>query len=169
MEAWTGSFWGNNTVRAQRLTSWKRAGRLGPLVAAAIGVGVVVSAILVLDAQGSADEIVRGQIVYETACASCHGAKLEGQANWKSPNEDGRMPAPPHDASGHTWHHTDEVIFGIIKFGLKPYAGEDYESDMQPFEGILSDAEIASVISYIKGTWPEKQRFYQEEITRRAE
>lgn len=70
------------------------------------------------------------------------------------------MPAPPHDSSGHTWHHRDEQLFRITKEG--PAATmPGYESDMPGFGAILSDAEIRAVLDYIKGTWPERQRALQ--------
>ncbi len=154
---------------AARLKKLTQAGFLGSLAVAAVVVAVGVSAIIDWNAKRAEAQIEQGQVVYGNACASCHGAKLEGQANWKSPKENGRLPAPPQDASGHTWHHADGVIFGIIKNGLQPYAGEDYESDMQPFAGILSDDEIAAVVAFIKSKWPEREKIYQAEITRLSE
>lgn len=82
-----------------------------------------------------------------------------------SPLPNGRLPAPPHDASGHTWHHPDAVLAGITRRGLKPYVGQDYESDMPAFEGILSDEQIGDILSYIKSTWPERERDYQRQMT----
>jgi hypothetical protein len=78
------------------------------------------------------------------------------------------MPAPPHDASGHTWHHPDSVLFGTIKLGLIPgkYAPPKYESDMSAFAGVLSDEEIWAVLAYIKNSWPEKIRKAQDEVNR---
>lgn len=99
-----------------------------------------------------------GEAVYRAACTSCHGFELEGQPNWRQPGPDGKMPAPPHDASGHTWHHSDEVLFNLTKFGLQAYVSESYQSDMPAFEGILSDHEIWAVILYIKSTWSEEIR-----------
>ena len=61
--------------------------------------------------------VALGQEVYLAHCASCHGANLEGAPNWQRPNPDGTMPAPPHDASGHTWHHNDESLFTTVKYG----------------------------------------------------
>ncbi|HMO59011.1 MAG TPA: cytochrome c, partial [Roseiflexaceae bacterium] len=61
--------------------------------------------------------VADGRIVYRAYCASCHGADLEGQPNWQQPNPDGSMPAPPHDVSGHTWHHNDATLFAITKYG----------------------------------------------------
>lgn len=102
------------------------------------------------------EQIAAGAALYREYCASCHGANLEGQPDWRSRKADGRLPAPPHDETGHTWHHTDDQLFQITRFGLKPpLAPEGYESDMPSFEGVLSDAEIRSVIAYIESTWPE--------------
>ncbi|MGH8703579.1 MAG: c-type cytochrome, partial [Burkholderiales bacterium] len=77
----------------------------------------------------NAQQVARGQSVYAQYCAACHGANLEGQAKWQDKLPTGRMPAPPHDASGHTWHHPDGVLFGITKSGLVPgkYAPPKYE------------------------------------------
>ena len=101
-----------------------------------------------------AGQVAIGQSVYVTRCASCHGAHLEGQPNWRKRLANGRLPAPPHDQTGHTWHHTDADLFGITKHGLKPYAPAGYESDMPAFDGTLSDGQMAAVIAYIKSTWP---------------
>ena len=47
-------------------------------------------------------DLVAGQRLYGDHCASCHGLNLEGEANWRVRNDDGTMPAPPHDETGHT-------------------------------------------------------------------
>ena len=112
--------------------------------------------------------IAQGKTLYAERCASCHGAKLEGQRDWKSPLPSGRMPAPPHDASGHTWHHPDGVLFRITKEGPAAVVGGGYESDMQGFgNGTLSDDDIRAVLAFIKSTWPERERAYQAEMSRR--
>ena len=100
-----------------------------------------------------AQTVALGAKVYAANCASCHGAKLEGQPQWQRRLPSGRMPAPPHDESGHTWHHPDEVLFGITKHGVARYAPPGYESDMPAFEGKLSDDEIWAVLAYIKSHW----------------
>lgn len=110
--------------------------------------------------------VTRGKHVYDRFCSLCHGANLEGQANWRSRNDDDKLPAPPHDENGHTWHHPDSVLFGIVKFGITPpYGPPGYESDMPAWGDTLSDDDIWAVLAYIKSRWPEKQRRYQEQMT----
>lgn len=113
-------------------------------------------------------QIAEGGRVYAANCASCHGAKLEGEANWRDRKPSGRLPAPPHDASGHTWHHPDAYLFGVTKYRLKPYAPPGYESDMPAFEGSLSDAEIGAVLAFIKNSWPQEIQGRQREISEQA-
>lgn len=112
--------------------------------------------------------VMRGKELYRTACASCHGASLEGQANWRERGPDGLLPAPPHDPSGHTWHHPDTVLFALTKLGVKPFAGPDYQSAMPAFQDQISDDDIIAVLSFIKSTWPSEIRQRQDAINRQA-
>lgn len=106
-----------------------------------------------------------GQKVYQQWCATCHGARLEGQPRWRERDPTGRLPAPPHDATGHTWHHPDDLLFRITKHGVAKASGlKGYDSAMPAFEGVLSDAEIVAVLSWIKAQWPPETRKHQEEI-----
>ncbi len=119
---------------------------------------------------GDASRVALGAKVYGQHCMSCHGAKLEGQPNWQQRMPNGRMPAPPHDESGHTWHHPDGVLFVIVKQGLvPPYAPRGYASDMPAFSDKLTDDEIWSVLAYIKGHWKTKELLdARAEMTRNA-
>jgi mono/diheme cytochrome c family protein len=118
-----------------------------------------------------AAKVALGSKVYEQHCAVCHGPKLEGQPNWRRPLPNGRMPAPPHDESGHTWHHPDYVLFAITKNGLvPPHAPKGYESDMPAFAGKLSDEEIWAVLAYIKSQWTSDEVLAtRAEMTRNME
>jgi mono/diheme cytochrome c family protein len=115
---------------------------------------------------GAADRarLTRGANVYETHCASCHGFNLEGQPDWRSRRPDGKLPAPPHDESGHTWHHADQVLFDLVKNGVASYGGPGYVSDMPAYAGKLSDEEIHAVLAYIKSRWPAHIRDKQARI-----
>jgi mono/diheme cytochrome c family protein len=114
-------------------------------------------------------QVQRGQLVYRRFCALCHGANLEGQPDWRTRKPDGKLPAPPHDETGHTWHHPDELLFGITKHGLvPPYAPTDYKSDMPAWGGTLKDEDIWAVLAYIKSRWPAEIRERQAQINREA-
>jgi mono/diheme cytochrome c family protein len=114
-------------------------------------------------------EIVRwGADVYAARCAACHGVRLEGQPDWRKRGADDRLPAPPHDASGHTWHHPDEMLIAITKHGTGAVVSGTYEGNMPAFAGVLSDADIRAVLSFIKSTWPADIRSYQDKINDQA-
>ena len=101
--------------------------------------------------------VAQGEQIYQQHCASCHGKNLEGQPNWKTRNTQGRLPAPPHDETGHTWHHSDQLLFELTKYGMvPPNIPEGYESDMPAYKNVLSDEEIWLVLAYIKSRWPEE-------------
>ncbi|MEM7693209.1 MAG: cytochrome c [Pseudomonadota bacterium] len=112
------------------------------------------------------DVVVLGEAVYAAQCASCHGSNLEGQPNWRERGADGRLPAPPHDETGHTFHHPDQMLFELTKYGPPKEMGngEPYYSNMPAYEGILSDQEILAVLSYIKSRWPETVRQRHDEL-----
>jgi mono/diheme cytochrome c family protein len=100
--------------------------------------------------------VALGEDVYAAHCAACHGANLEGEPNWRRRGPDGMLPAPPHDETGHTWHHPDAVLFELTKHGLPDeIGGRPYPSAMPAYEGVLTDREIVAVLSYIKSRWPE--------------
>ncbi len=108
---------------------------------------------------GDAQQVALGRRLYGLYCASCHGPELEGQADWRSRKPDGRLPAPPHDETGHTWHHEDAALFRITKLGTEHVVGGNYRSDMVGFGEHVSDVEIIAILAYIKSRWsPEIQR-----------
>lgn len=144
-----------------RYGAWAIAG-VSAVVVAAVATGYVMA----LSAGGPASDdpaqLALGQRAYAEACASCHGDNLEGQPNWRVRQANGRLPAPPHDETGHTWHHPDQQLFQITKLGIEAIAPEGYESDMPGFADSLSDDEIWAVLAYIKSTWPAHVRAQQE-------
>ena len=100
--------------------------------------------------------LAAGKEVYDTYCAACHGFDLEGQPAWQQPYEDGSFKAPPHDETGHTWHHSDAYLIESIKLGgarLDPNIGV---SAMPAYEEVLTDRQIAAVLAYIKSSWPQE-------------
>jgi mono/diheme cytochrome c family protein len=138
---------------------------LGAMAAVALGAGGVA----VLTGREPPRDLARGAALYAERCAACHGANLEGAENWREAGPDGRLPAPPHDATGHTWHHPDDVLFAITKHGSAAVIGGGYVSDMPGFASVMSDAEIRDTLAYIKSTWPEAERAHQAAMTAQAE
>lgn len=116
----------------------------------------------------NAQLVTLGRTVYKAECASCHGANLEGQPNWRSRLPDGRLPAPPHDETGHTWHHADALLFDITKYGGAKNAPPGFVSGMPAFSEKLSDREIWAALSYIKSRWPAPVRQRQAMIDKRT-
>jgi mono/diheme cytochrome c family protein len=117
----------------------------------------------------NAAQIAVGQAVYAQHCAACHGANLEGQPDWQKRLPSGSFPAPPHDATGHTWHHPDQYLFETTKYGWQRFAPPGYQSAMQGFQDVLSDTEIWAVLAYIKSHWPPTIRAQQERLNTREQ
>ena len=113
--------------------------------------------------------VALGQGIYVAQCAACHGARLEGQPNWRTRGEDGLLPAPPHDATGHTWHHDDETLFTLTKYGLAGLMENAPPSGMPVYEDVLSDEEIIAVLSFIKSTWPSDIREHHDGLNAQSE
>ena len=105
-----------------------------------------------------------GKKIYSQNCASCHGIELEGQKNWQTRNEEGYLPAPPHDETGHTWHHSDEYLFLMTKLSIEKLIGKKYLNNMPAYEEILSDKEIIAVLSFIKSTWSDRIKDIHDKI-----
>lgn len=143
------------------------------LFVVAIGAGIAMLVVPRLGGEGpadpaNADAVAQGKALYAEYCAECHGADLAGEANWQQPKADGSLPAPPHDETGHTWHHPDSALFAYTRHGGAALAGDGFKSAMPGFADRMTDAEIWSVIAYIKSTWPERERAYQARITQQA-
>ncbi|MBL4748380.1 MAG: c-type cytochrome [Magnetovibrio sp.] len=148
------------------------------VIMAGIGSAVIVAGALYFSAapqsaQASIDQfdpqvIANGKELYLQFCASCHGEDLKGQPNWKVTKADGSLPAPPHDKSGHTWHHSDEILFNYIKGGGASLGLKDFKSGMPPFKSMMDDTEIWSALAYIKSRWPAKHRARQAAATEQA-
>jgi len=111
--------------------------------------------------------VIQGKVIYANNCAACHGESLQGQPNWRERMSNGRLPAPPHDKTGHTWHHPDAMLIDMVKNSLVPgkTAPPGYQSDMPAYGSILTDEQIVAVLAYIKSSWPAKVLQAQKEIT----
>ena len=95
------------------------------------------------------EKIKRGEAVYRTNCASCHGQNGEATPGWRTPGPDGRYPPPPLDGSAHAWHHSTETLEKMIREGSPGPGG------MPPWDGKLTNQQIDDVIVWIKSLWPD--------------
>ena len=109
----------------------------------------------------AAAQVSRGRGVYQQHCAACHGANTEGAPDWATPGPDGLYPPPPHDDTGHTWHHSDRVLYEIIRDGMGDPLRPDSPLRMPAWGGTLSDADIHAVVEYFKSLWTAEHRQWQ--------
>jgi len=112
--------------------------------------------------------IAAGAKLYAAKCAACHGVDLQGQPNWRTPLPDGTLPAPPHNAQGHTFHHPDMLLFRITKMGGQAGAPPGFRSAMPAFGDQMSDEEIWATLAFIKQSWPANIRASQQRASRAA-
>lgn len=162
------------TVRTVRIGPFRHGRRIAAAAIVLIALASV-AAVWLQTGKGAARadpndaaQVAQGRAVYEAQCASCHGTNLEGQPHWRVRLPNGRLPAPPHDPSGHTWHHPDRVLFEITRDGVAALAPQGYESDMPGFGSKLSEAEIWAVLAYIKSRWPAETRDRQTRLSQQA-
>ena len=128
---------------------------------------VILTALLAPAAPAPAAD--HGAALYAEHCAACHGAALEGQPDWQRPNPDGSYPAPPHDATGHTWHHGDALLTDYVRLGgaeaLARRGVTGFVSAMPAFGEVMTDQDIAAVLGYIRSTWPPRVQDIQRART----
>lgn len=106
-------------------------------------------------------QVALGRKVSLQFCASCHGPNAEGAPNWATPGPDGLPLAPPHDNSGHTWHHPDRVLYETIYGGMADPLRPGSPLRMPAFGEVLAKADIDAVIAYFKSLWSEEDRLWQ--------
>ena len=107
------------------------------------------------------DRVAQGGQLYAQHCAECHGANLEGAPDWKRALADGSLPPPPHDGSGHTWHHPDLLLISITLNGGDPA----YNSKMPAFGDKLTEDEATAILDFVKSKWGKDEREFQWWVT----
>ena len=106
------------------------------------------------DAASNVAEPRSGSQIYASTCARCHGSDGEGEANWMTRKENGRLRPPPLNGDGHTWHHADGVLYRIVSEGG---TGVGFGSDMPSFQDELSRDDIIAVLEFVKSLWEGKE------------
>ncbi|MEM7800066.1 MAG: cytochrome c, partial [Chloroflexota bacterium] len=126
-----------------------------------------------LNLEGLNDEtrqLVIGERVYASQCGACHGVDFAGQPEWKIPNRDGTLKAPPLNEDGLLVSYSDAIIEEKIRYGAA-LLNDDMQrlSNMPAYDTILTDEEIDAVIAYIKAQWPPEAQEVQSQITAEEE
>lgn len=149
--------------KKQQQTIMFAVGTVGALLLLiAIGTSLYSQAPPVVDAN-DVQQVALGKQVYDLQCASCHGVELEGEENWQEAGDNGLLKAPPHDETGHTWHHSDSYLIASVAEGGARLPANTGVSPMPAYENILTKAEIAASIAYIQSTWPPEIRIEQSQ------
>ena len=100
-------------------------------------------------------DIFKGMELYTSNCASCHMGNLAGNPDWKSGvDDDGQRLPPPLNGTGHTWHHSPEQLFQVIRYGFKKF-DSNYKGKMLGNDD-LSEDDVWSILEYIKSVWPKE-------------
>jgi mono/diheme cytochrome c family protein len=109
--------------------------------------------------------IEAGRKIYQQYCASCHGPRGKLNGDWEQPNAEGELPPPPHDAEGHTWKHSDAVLYRMVREGWRDPFNKTKRLTMPAFGDQLSPRQVCDVIAYLKTLWSPEQREFQREET----
>jgi len=127
-----------------------------------ICIPLLLFAVLLISCEGDGDhdlkgrwfklsQVTLGKTLYEENCQSCHGVRGKGTEKWKERLPDGSLPPPPLDGTGHTWHHSRELLLRIVNQG-----GKLYEGKMPGFEDKLTGKERLAVLAYIQSLWSDR-------------
>lgn len=110
----------------------------------------------------------KGRAIYEKFCASCHGVSGDGEKEWQRRNGFGELPAPPHDATGHTWKHADGMLYRIVRDGWRDPFNKSHRLTMPAYKNVLEPGEIRDVINFLKTMWMPAQRMSQKAESKAA-
>ena len=102
------------------------------------------------------EKIKHGEALYPRHCSQCHGVDLKGSPTWKVPLADCSYPPPPHDDTGHTWHHPDEQLLNIIADGGEPA----YNSKLPAFKDKLTEDEMIAILEFFKSNGAGKSGIF---------
>ena len=125
---------------------------------------------------GGADQLAdpamlaHGERIYAELCASCHGPSADGapEGLHQQMTRAGEMPPPPHDSTGHTWRHSDALLYQILEQGWRDPFNLTERLTMPAFGEVLDPWEIRAVIEYLKTLWTPEQRRFQATESRGA-
>ena len=101
---------------------------------------------------GVSKSLTGSAALYETHCLGCHrqGGVGEPKVPWSIRRPD-LIEAMPLNESSHAWHHSDEQLVTMILDGT-----QRSRQRMPVFRGVLTEADAADLIGYIKTLWSDR-------------
>jgi mono/diheme cytochrome c family protein len=141
------------TVVGARATSLTAAPSSSAVARASLDITNREAATLVNPVPSTPASIAAGKKAYDAYCAACHGNLAQGAVKAGviiSIIEEQGNKQPP-DLTDDQWDYgsSDGEIFAIIKKGIPP-------TMMAPYDGRIPDADIWSIINYIRTLEPKK-------------
>jgi mono/diheme cytochrome c family protein len=81
---------------------------------------------------------------------------------------------PPHNANGHTWHHSDRQLTQMVLEGsgemgemMRRMMGVSADTPRMPaWQGTLTEEDVGAILAYIKSWWTEEQRDWQARVSK---
>jgi mono/diheme cytochrome c family protein len=98
---------------------------------------------------GAAAQLARGKQVYEQVCGLCHGTDGAGKPGQAPPLAGSELVTAK--GFNRLAHIPLTGVTGDIKV-----AGKDWNMSMAAMGAALSDSDLASVLTYIRGSWGNK-------------
>ena len=95
--------------------------------------------------------LARGERVFLTNCAGCHGNGGEGRPGWQQPGPDGKLLPPPLDGNGRVWRFTSSQMKQFIHQG-----SPDGRANMPAWQGKLTEQQISDLVTWITSLWPDQ-------------
>jgi mono/diheme cytochrome c family protein len=92
-----------------------------------------------------AEAVAAGAGIYKDHCEKCHGSSGRG----------GMFMGPPLSGSAIVQQEDPASLINAVLYGAKPPKGITLGAweTMQPYADVLSDAQVASVANYVRGSW----------------
>ncbi len=105
-----------------------------------------------------------GQEQYNLRCAHCHGYNGEGELPVAAEETLalGMKIVPPHNATGHTWMHPEQLLVQLIQQGAP---NPLFRFQMPAYGEVMTEDEIRQVLAYIALWWTDSQREHSAAIT----
>lgn len=110
----------------------------------------------------TAEQVVRGEPLYQTYCAICHAADGSATGEWRTPLPDGNYPPPPLDGTAHTWHHPLVMLDDTIANGGARFGGV-----MPGFGEVLDEDDRHAIVAWFQSLWSDEIYARWREIDQR--